>query len=129
MATSKTLTPTNVTIQIPAFADKPDQRANSNCIDKEADAINALSDHIATKVYDLVSGSITRVISGNVVMVNFNNASLSADGIDIGVTVASSVFYATMPLGGFVRNAGSVLIYKNGEATSSLYGTWIGIMA
>ena len=48
MATSKTLTPTNVTIQIPAFADKPDQRVNSNCIDKEADAINALSDQIAT---------------------------------------------------------------------------------
>lgn len=47
MATSKTLTPTNVTIQIPAFADKPDQRVNSNCIDKEADAINALSDQMA----------------------------------------------------------------------------------
>ena len=46
MATSKTLTPTNVTIQIPAFADKPDQRVNSNCIDKEADAINALSEQI-----------------------------------------------------------------------------------
>ena len=44
MATSKTLTPTNVTIQIPAFTDQPDQRANSNCIDKEADAINALMD-------------------------------------------------------------------------------------
>ena len=49
MATSKTLTPTNVTIQIPAFTDKPDQRLNSNCIDKEADAINALADQIAIK--------------------------------------------------------------------------------
>ena len=39
MATSKTLTPTNVTIQIPDFTEKPDQRVNSNCIDKEADAI------------------------------------------------------------------------------------------
>ena len=48
MATSKTLQPTNVTIQIPAFTDKPDQRVNSNCIDKEADAINALSEQIAT---------------------------------------------------------------------------------
>ena len=48
MATSKTLTPTNVTIQIPAFTDKPDQRLNSNCIDKEADAINALSDQMAS---------------------------------------------------------------------------------
>lgn len=47
MATSKTLTPTNVTIQIPAFTDKPDQRLNSNCIDKEADAINELSNKLA----------------------------------------------------------------------------------
>ena len=46
MATSKTLTPTNVTIQIPAFTDQPDQRVNSNCIDKEADAINALNSNI-----------------------------------------------------------------------------------
>jgi len=43
MATSKTLTPTNVTIQIPEFTDQPDQRVNSNCIDKEADAINSLN--------------------------------------------------------------------------------------
>ena len=47
MATSKTLTPTNVTIQIPEFTDQPDQRVNSNCIDKEADAINALNAQIA----------------------------------------------------------------------------------
>ena len=54
MATSKTLTPTNVTIQIPEFTDQPDQRVNSNCIDKEADAINALNTAIGTKVtYDL----------------------------------------------------------------------------
>ena len=50
MATSKTLTPTNVTIQIPEFTDQPDQRVNSNCIDKEADAINALNTQIANKV-------------------------------------------------------------------------------
>lgn len=43
MATSKTLTPTNVVISIPEFTDQPDQRVNSNCLDKEADAINALN--------------------------------------------------------------------------------------
>lgn len=48
MATSKLLKPTNVTISIPAFTDQPDQRVNSNCIDKEADAINSLSDQIGT---------------------------------------------------------------------------------
>ena len=55
MATSKTLTPTNVTIQIPEFTDQPDQRVNSNCIDKEADAINALNTQTAT----LTNGSHT----------------------------------------------------------------------
>ena len=48
MATSKTLAPTGVTIQIPEFTDQPDQRVNSNCIDKEADAINALNNNITT---------------------------------------------------------------------------------
>lgn len=47
MATSKLLKPTNVTISIPGFTDQPDQRVNSNCMDKEADAINALFDQIA----------------------------------------------------------------------------------
>ena len=42
MATSKTLTPTNTTISIPAMSDRPNQSVNSNCIDKEADAINKL---------------------------------------------------------------------------------------
>jgi len=51
MATTKTLKPTNVTISIPDFTDQPDQRVNSNCIDKEADAINALSEHIDKTCY------------------------------------------------------------------------------
>lgn len=42
MATSKTLSPTSVTIFIPEFTDQPDQRVNSNCIDKLADAVNSL---------------------------------------------------------------------------------------
>ena len=47
MATSKTLAPTNVTISIPAMADQPDASVFSNCIDKEADAINALNSQIS----------------------------------------------------------------------------------
>ena len=43
MATSKTLTPTNVTIQIPAMADLPDASVFSNCVDKLGDAVNALN--------------------------------------------------------------------------------------
>ena len=63
MATSKTLTPTNVTIQIPEFTDQPDQRVNSNCIDKEADAINALNTAVAnSQVFTpLFSGSTATV--------------------------------------------------------------------
>jgi hypothetical protein len=61
MATTKTLKPTNVTISIPEFTDQPDQRVNSNCIDKEADAINSLSDQIANilnwKVYKQIGTS------------------------------------------------------------------------
>ena len=43
MATSKTLTPTNVTISIPEMTDSPDASVFSNCVDKEADAINSLN--------------------------------------------------------------------------------------
>lgn len=42
MATSKTLTPTNVTISIPAMTDVPDASVFSNCVDKLADAINTI---------------------------------------------------------------------------------------
>lgn len=48
MATSKTLAPTNVTISIPAMADAPDASVFSNCVDKEADAINALNSNLRT---------------------------------------------------------------------------------
>ena len=74
MATSKTLTPTNVTIQIPAFTDKPDQRVNTNCIDKEADAINALDSKIANLLnldisynqnYTTVQARIQKAIDDN----------------------------------------------------------------
>lgn len=46
MATSKTLAPTNVTISIPAMTDAPDASVFSNCVDKEADAINALNSQL-----------------------------------------------------------------------------------
>lgn len=48
MATSKTLAPTNVTISIPAMTDVPDASVFSNCVDKEADAINTLNSQLET---------------------------------------------------------------------------------
>ena len=84
MATSKTLAPTGVTIQIPEFTDQPDQRVNSNCIDKEADAINALNNKITKSAVTVtpVSGVTVSVndlqkfngmVFGNINF-NFNNA-------------------------------------------------------
>lgn len=78
MATSKTLTPTNVTIQIPAFTDAPDQRVNSNCIDKEADAINALNSNIAnlntdSLVPSTVNATSPLIKNGNLLIVQANN--------------------------------------------------------
>lgn len=46
MATNKTLAPTNETISIPAMTDVPDASVFSNCVDKEADAINTLNSKI-----------------------------------------------------------------------------------
>lgn len=46
-ATTKTLTPTNQVISIPAFTDKPDYRLPIDSTEKLADAVNALDSKIA----------------------------------------------------------------------------------
>ena len=63
MATSKTLAPTNVTINIPAMADAPDASVFSNCVDKEADAINALNSNLTKTTKD---GSTFTEVNGNI---------------------------------------------------------------
>ena len=65
MATNKTLTPTNVTIQIPDFTDRPDQRVTNNCIDKEADAINALNSNISNLFANHTYGTWTQTRNSN----------------------------------------------------------------
>ena len=52
MATNKTIDPTNVTVQIPAMADKPNQATNSNCLDKIIDGVNAVNSNKAKIVYE-----------------------------------------------------------------------------
>ena len=47
MATNKIIDPTNVTVQVPAMADKPNQATNSNCLDKLIDGINALNSKLS----------------------------------------------------------------------------------
>jgi len=62
MATSKTLTPTNETISIPAMTDQPDASVFSNCVDKEADAINALNSQLTS----VSSGSLHDIVKTGV---------------------------------------------------------------
>ena len=69
MATSKTLTPTNVTIQIPAMTDAPDQSVNSNCIDKLGDAVNTLNSQMTNY---LKSGTNN---IGNAIVPGYNTGS------------------------------------------------------
>jgi len=127
MATSKTLTPTNVTIQIPAFADKPDQRVNSNCIDKEADAINALSDQIAMSAWSGSDGVRYRK-SDRFVELNINK-SIGGSGITVSSWSSSSAigsisgysndYLVTIPFlyltTGNVRTSGMLSISTTGD--------------
>ena len=102
MATNKTLTPTNVTIQIPDFTDRPDQRVTNNCIDKEADAINALNSNV-TSLLPLVIHGLWK--SGQ-------NLTIPAGGT-----------YSTIIFVGYMQGHGniSLLIVKNGN-TVTTYG-------
>lgn len=71
MATSKTLTPTNVTISIPAMTDSPDASVFSNCVDKEADAINALNSNINSH-----SNYASSIVTDDVTINNANKKTL-----------------------------------------------------
>ena len=85
MATSKTLNPTNVSISIPALGDAPDASVFSNCIDKEADAINALNSQLVftyttpTKTTDSkwASGTITLRKRSGIVQIKLDGATLT----------------------------------------------------
>ena len=152
MATTKTLRPTNVTISIPEFTDQPDQRVNSNCIDKEADAINSLSEQIGTltptsvtvtkeSIVTSSAQSITAVKSGHIVTVIFNNATLGQN-ISTDTTIATisgakptnQMFgllktingddvFAFITLDGIVKISGITPVTAN----KNIYGTFVYI--
>ena len=84
MATSKLLKPTNVTISIPEFTDQPDQRVNSNCLDKEADAINSLSEHLGTVTGDDLQTQVNK--KANVLKSNL------AGGSSVSLTITRPAF-------------------------------------
>ena len=119
MATSKTLTPTNVTIQIPAFADKPDQRVNSNCIDKEADAINALSDQIGEAF------EVTTDTAGVTITAQRNNKMNGANKlkfVDVKVTLSSDINGTILKNFPNVAQANSILpVYLVSATETKIY--------
>lgn len=96
MASSKTLTPTNVTISIPAMTDVPDASVFSNCVDKEADAVNAinaktvLSDSDAFSFSNASDVAISAAVCNRVVYLRFRAtfASLTNGGVITTGTIA-----------------------------------------
>lgn len=94
MATSKTLTPTNETIQIPAMTDAPDASVFSNCIDKEADAINALNSKIDNKFRSVEGNPTATMVINNYPSFIAVRDKDSQDGILMIVTGASNAITA-----------------------------------
>lgn len=101
MATSKLIKPTNVTVSIPAFTDQPDQRVNSNCIDKSIDGINALSDQ---------TGNIlkigTKTISTPMLYGHFNSSGNGAL-LNTGILVSGEVTSVSASRSGYAVLAGT----------------------
>ena len=93
MATNKLIKPTNVTVQIPAFTDQPDQRVNSNCIDKSIDGINTLSDQIGkiNKAVYATTASYGGAGSVSVDLSGYNAVIVMARNSDVDNTLSSVV--------------------------------------
>jgi len=85
MATSKTLTPTNVTISIPAMTDAPDASVFSNCVDKEADAINSINSNYTSQ---LKSNTFTNNVDAN----NYTNFGFYHVGISTNSPESSTAY-------------------------------------
>ena len=93
MATSKTLAPTNVTISIPAMTDQPDASVFSNCVDKEADAINTLNSQL-TSSYDTVT--LASGITGTVYIMRMGKLRVLSGYVNPN-TSGASITIATLP--------------------------------
>ena len=117
MATSKTLAPTNVTISIPAMTDQPDASVFSNCVDKEADAINALNSQL-TSQYGVVITDVQYEICANVVTIYLNGVTVTdstgwtklAD-LPSGLNTRYSAHFKAMS-GQDIQIAGSAINYR-----------------
>ena len=90
MATNKTINPTNVTVQIPAMADKPNQATNSNCLDKIIDGVNAVDSKINTTTSRGVAPLITASTNNSNYTINTGEYFVVVDGTNDGTYKASS---------------------------------------
>ena len=131
MATSKLLKSTNVTISIPEFTDRPDQRVNSNCIDKMADAVNANSEQIAKLVpvtgvtgFNVIKGGFFRTgtqVTGAVEIQNVSGNSIPANTwttigtVDVKPKQASATSSVPAVNTGNGTFAGMILVQTNGN--------------
>lgn len=106
MATSKTLTPTNVTIQIPAMTDAPDQSVNSNCIDKLGDAVNTLNSKMTTA---WIGNNTLANIQAALLTLAGDMADGERKGIEFGISTVSGYFGATNYIGVIERISASRL--------------------
>lgn len=125
MATSKLLKPTNVTISIPEFTDQPDQRVNSNCIDKEADAINTLSEQIGN-LFTNISNNKTDVASTT--SLAYTGCSVTIPANKYFMLQAGIVYMQNQPLEIAVSSSNTTLYVHNQyfHSTQNMFGSVCG---
>lgn len=128
MATSKTLTPTNVTISIPEFTDQPDQRVNSNCIDKEADAINAVNTKLTTadaqSMTNLNDVTSTGLYSYDKLSSAMTNA--PSTGTYFSGTLRVTYYNANKVTQEFIESGGRVFTRHKWNGT---WGSWVELLS
>lgn len=120
MATSKTLTPTNVTIQIPAMTDAPDQSVNSNCIDKLGDAVNTLNSQLTPTLlcetgYPLASAETSYDCNWSNYKLLIFGYCFYSNVLMTSVIPASDFNYTTTGRNIYLASDQSVTIQKNGN--------------
>lgn len=127
MATSKTLSPTNVTISIPAMTDVPDASVFSNCVDKEADAINALNSNLILKQYSKTTGSTAENLTFETSENRYNALVFLVDNNAATNSAIYSVIYKQYVTNDVTRLSGSgnsvTVDLSTGKITASC-GTW-----
>ena len=124
MATTKTLKPTNVTISIPAFTDQPDQRVNSNCIDKEADAINSLSEHNTT--YELTTSGTQSALDSQFNTLVASMADKSSRNVKIQASASFGAFISGIYQGTVYKWSSSRVYAELISANNNITGHYLG---